>query len=64
MSYKIVRKFRDSFRSYTVRRGLSFDEARRRCADPESSSESCTTKTGKDRTRKRGPWFDSYYEDR
>ena len=59
-TYKIVRYFRDSNREYTVRRGLSLEEAQAHCRDKETSSSTCTNATGKSRTRKLGPWFDGY----
>jgi hypothetical protein len=35
-------------------------EAQAHCNDPETSSSTCTSKDGKARTRRMGPWFDSY----
>lgn len=63
MKYKIVRIFR-SGRKYTVRRGLSLEEAQQHCSDPETSSSTATGKTARARTLKRGAWFDAYDQDR
>lgn len=59
--YKIVRGYFDS-RSprRTIARGLTLEEARAHCSDPETSSRTCTSAEGKRRTRTRGPWFDGY----
>jgi hypothetical protein len=62
MSYKIVRKFFNG-RGITIHRNLTLEEAQEYCNNKESSSETCTTKTGKDRTRKYGLWFDCYYKE-
>lgn len=59
--YKIVRFFRDSKR--VIKRGLTLEQAQEHCQDPQTSSRTCTTKAGKDRTRKQGDWFDGYYKE-
>jgi hypothetical protein len=59
-NYRIVRMFRDSGRNYTIARNLTLKEAQEHCNNPNSSSSTCTGKTGKARTRKCGPWFDGY----
>ncbi len=54
------------FRSYfnhgtrTLKRDLTLEEAQKHCQDPETSSRTCTGKSGRDRTKKYGPWFDGY----
>ena len=61
MSYKIVRMyFRPQGKRRTINRGLTLEEARAHCSDPETSSSTCTKSTGKRRTRMHGPWFDGY----
>lgn len=63
MPYKIVRNYRDSYRKYTVARGLTLDEAQQHCSDPETSSSTCTTSAANRITRRNGPWFDGYTEE-
>jgi hypothetical protein len=63
-TYKIVRHFFNSNRKRTVDRGLTLAEAQAHCKDPETSSSTCTTSTAKQRTRRYGPWFDGYTEER
>jgi hypothetical protein len=61
--YKIIRLYfnKPGFRR-TIKRGLTLKEAQEHCSDPETSSSTCTNSTGKRRTRRMGPWFDSYTE--
>lgn len=61
-TYKIVRHYRDHD-SEIVREGLTLDEVRAHCRDPESSSNTCTSDEGRQRTADRGPWFDGYTEE-
>ena len=60
MSYKIVRRFQETGRRYTLGCGLTLEEAQAHCSDPNTSWKTCTKKSGKDRTRKHGMWFDTY----
>ena len=63
-TYRIVRMFQNrDKRSRTVRRGLTLEEAQAHCADPQTSSRTCTNATGERRTRLHGPWFDGYEEE-
>lgn len=62
VSYRIVRKFVNSNRTRVIRRSVSLALAREHCSNPETSSKTCTTKAGKARTRKSGPWFDCFYK--
>lgn len=64
MTYKIVRYYCDpGFNSRVVRKGLTLEEARAHCKDPETSSRTCTLAPGRRRTRLKGPWFDGYTEE-
>jgi len=66
MSYRIVRFYANpNKQSENVlgMRGLTLEEAQEHCNDPETSSRTCTTQTGKARTRKYGAWFDGYTEE-
>ena len=61
MSYKIIRGFfRDDVKSYVIANDLTLEEAQAHCRDPETSSRTCTSKEGIERTEKFGPWFDRY----
>lgn len=62
MKYKIVRYyFRGKKR--IIQRGLTLEEAQKYCQDPETSSRTCTTATGRRRTRQQGPWFEGYTQE-
>lgn len=54
MPYKIIRFYRDGD-SEVVARGLTEEEAKAHCNDPETSSETAT-----DPDLSRGPWFDGF----
>jgi len=65
MSYKIVRMYKDSIHlNSVVKRGLTLEQAQAWCQDPETSSSTCTSETGKKRTEMYGPWFDGYEEEK
>ena len=61
MKYKIIRMFAEHS-TIVVKKNVTLEEAQKHCSDPETSYASCTTKEGKDRTEKYGPWFDGYDE--
>jgi hypothetical protein len=48
----------------TIKAGITLEQAQAHCSDPETSSSTCKGKVGKARTRKLGPWFDCYTEDK
>ncbi len=59
--YKIIRfYFNDNIPSRTIKKGLTKQQAMSHCQDPETSSKTCTTSTGKQRTKTCGPWFDGF----
>ena len=59
--YKIIRYYAEAgINRRTIMTGLTLEQVQRHCSDPNSSYKTCTTKTGKARTRKVGPWFDGY----
>ena len=59
-TFKIVRSFRLGWRKRTIETGLTLEEAQAHCADPDTSSSTCTSAVGQRRTRERGAWFDGY----
>jgi hypothetical protein len=58
-SYKIVRCYFFSEANETIETGLTLEEAQRHCSDPETSSLGYSDEA-MDRTKRMGPWFDSY----
>ena len=62
-TYTIPRLFRDSPRRTVVKKGLTLEQAQAHCSDPETSSSTCTSAEGTRRTKRSGPWFDSYSEE-
>ncbi len=63
MTYKIIRSFRDHDGDVWIRGGLTLQEAQDHCHDPETSSSTCTSLEGHQRTERHGPWFDGYEEE-
>lgn len=58
-NYNIVRfYFRGGRR--TIQQRVTLREAQAHCSDPETSSSTCTSATGRARTRRLGKWFDGY----
>jgi hypothetical protein len=63
--YRIIRFYRDAYpRRRTIDTGLTLAQAQAHCKDPETSSSTATSKTGRARTRRLGAWFDGYGESR
>lgn len=65
MMYKVQRLYRNrpGYRR-TLDRGLTLAEAQAHCKNPETSSSTATSRAAKARTRRQGPWFDCYTEDK
>lgn len=61
-TYKIVRHYRYG-RPRTIKTGLTLEQAREHCRNPETSSSTCLTAAARRRTRRLGPWFDGYERD-
>jgi hypothetical protein len=62
-TYCIVRNYFNNpgrGRGRVIRRGLTLAQAQAHCHGHEASSTSCTSAAGRQRTRKVGPWFDSF----
>lgn len=64
-TYKIVRFYADNkeMNGEIIATGLTLEQAKAHCNDPETSSSTCTTTQGKERTRVFGPWFDGWTEE-
>ena len=60
--YKIIRHYHNSGRKRTIHVRLTLEKARAHCADPETSSSTCTTPRAQRITSRNGPWFDAYEE--
>lgn len=60
-TYSIIRFFADpSTEAITLKTGATIEEAKAWCANPETSSETCTGEIGRWRTEIYGPWFDGW----
>jgi hypothetical protein len=58
--YKIVRMYFKGGKR-TIERGLTLEEARAHCKNPETSSRTCKYSAANvRRIRNHGPWFDGY----
>ncbi len=58
----IIRHFRDHDNE-VIATGLTLEEAKDHCNDPETSSNTCTLRKNMNITEKYGPWFDGYDEE-
>jgi len=59
-TYKVERFYKDHDVRQAVRTGLTLAQAREHCADPETSSSTCTTAAGHARTNAHGAWFEGF----
>ena len=60
--YKIVRIYRNRDTRRTIATGLTLEQAQAHCSDINTSSSTCWTTSALKRTKRYGPWFDSYQE--
>ena len=59
--YQIVRFYQNARPNrQVIKRGLTLEQARKHCKDPETSSRTATGAEAVDRTRRLGNWFDGY----
>lgn len=65
-TYKIVRFYRDDDdrNGATIFTGLTLEQAKAHCADPETSSSTATSPGAVAHTEQYGPWFDGFDEER
>lgn len=59
-TYSVIRFHQADRPAVVVTTGLTLEEARRICNDPESSSETATSPEAAKRTRSVGAWFYGY----
>ena len=63
--YRIIRFYESAnIRRRIIDTGLTLEQAKAHCSDPETSSSTCTKAAGKTRTKRLGRWFDGYEESR
>ena len=62
MAFKIVRYYFKGGRR-TIKTGLTEEQAKAHCRDPETSSSTCKLWRNKQRTARKGDWFDGYTEE-
>ena len=60
--YKITRIYRDRDTRTTITRGLTLEQAQAHCSDLNTSSSTAWVTSALKRTKRYGPWFDSYTE--
>ena len=63
-TYKVERIFFKGTRKQVLARGLTEEQAQEWCSDPEGSSSTCIKRANVARTKRRGPWFDAYTQER
>lgn len=64
MTYRIVRHYQRGYKSRVIARHLTLEEAQAHCSDLNTSSSTAWTTSALKRTRRYGPWFDGYEEER
>lgn len=62
-TYKIVRHYFKGYGKRVIKTGLTLEEAKEHCRDPETSSKSATSSAALARTARYGAWFDGYDEE-
>ena len=63
-TYKIIRKYMsDLVEDEELQGDLTLQQAQQHCSDPETSSRTCTSQEGTERTEKFGPWYDTFYNE-
>lgn len=63
-TYEVVRFYQDlSVANEVIETGLTLEEAKEHCQDPETSSRTCTSEEGRARTSEFGEWFEGFREE-
>ena len=60
---KIVRMFYEGHPTKVIKRGLTLQEAKAWCRDPETNSSTCKSKKARAIFAKYGEWYDGYAKD-
>ncbi len=60
MTYEIVRFYQGDHPQEVIATGLSLEDAKAHCNDPETSSRTATGAEAVARTEEHGPWFDGF----
>lgn len=60
MRYEIVRHYQRTNSNRVIQRGLTLEQAQAHCANPETSSSTCTSAERIRYTNRVGRWFDEY----
>jgi hypothetical protein len=62
-TYKVVRYYREDRPAETIKTGLTLEEAKAHCKDPETSSSTAKSQVALAATRVLGEWFDGWTEE-
>lgn len=62
-TYCIIRFYQRNHPKKTIKTGLTLEEAKEHCADPETSSNRCSEEANVNHTHEFGPWFDGFEEE-
>lgn len=61
-TYAIYRHFMNHPKQF-IKGGLTLEEVKEHCSDPETSSKTCTNAEGIRLAEEKGPWFDGFDEE-
>ena len=61
--FRIVRVFFEGYPDKTIKRGMTLQEARAWCKDPETNSSTAKSKKAQSLLEKYGEWYDGFAED-
>lgn len=62
--FRIVRVFFEGYPDKTIKRGMTLQEARAWCKDPETNSSTAKSKKAQRLLEKYGEWYDGFAEDK
>lgn len=62
-TYEVVRFYQGGQEAEVIETGLSLEEARAHCNDPETSSSTATSPEALERTQAKGAWFHGFREE-